>query len=236
MNLKKRCPEKFVQNSYFSQKSILIFIFLFFIGSFCKPSEQPPNPNVLPYFSGKDFDPVWIANPKDNSNLKQVPNTFELTEHTGKHISSKDWSPNEHLVVFFYATCRGICPLITRNIIQIEPSLSEFPDIKIYSISINAKEDTVPVLQKYRQTYKIQNANWSFFTGSESVIESFAKGTCGAEMEGFSAEQGKYEFVHTENIFLFDKNRYLRGIYRAKGTGDIQRLVDDLRKLRKQMN
>lgn len=199
----------------------------------CKPTEQSPDPNVPPYFSGKDFDPVWTENPEKDSNIKRIPDSLELIEQTGKTIFPRDWAPSEHLVVFFYATCRGICPLITRNLIQIEPNFSEFPELKIFSLSINPKEDTVPVLEKYRKTYQIKNPNWSFFTGKETVIEDFAKGTCGAEMEGFSVERGKYEFVHTENIFLFDKDRYLRGIYRAKGTGDIQRLVEDLRKLRK---
>ncbi|TGL40301.1 SCO family protein [Leptospira perdikensis] len=216
--------------------TLLLVIFLCLVGIHCQPSESEPNPNQVPYFSGKDFDPIWTDHPEKNTNLKQVPNSLGLIEHTGKQIYPKDWAPKESLVVFFYATCRGICPLITRNILQIQPQLSEFPDLKILSLSINSKADTVPVLQKYMESYKIQNQNWSFYTGKESEIETFAKGTCGAEMEGFSVERGKYEFVHTENIFLFDKNQYLRGIYRAKGTGDIQRLVEDIRKLRKQIN
>lgn len=213
-------------------KVIFTFVVFTFLGAGCKPSESEPNSLELPYFSGKDFDPVWTQTPEKNASLKQVPNSLELIEHTGKQIHPKDWAPKESLVVFFYATCRGICPLITRNILQIQPQLSEFPDLQILSLSINAKEDTVPVLQSYRKTYKIENPNWNFYTGKETEIEAFAKETCGAEMEGYSVERGKYEFVHTENIFLFDKDRYLRGIYRAKGTGDIQRLVKDLRKLR----
>ncbi|WP_244310491.1 SCO family protein [Leptospira noumeaensis] len=100
-------------------------------------------------------------------------------------------------MVFFHATCRGICPLIIRNLIQIEPSFSEFHGLKIFSISINPKEDTVPVLQNYRKTYQIKNPNWSLFI--------------------------------RKIFFLFDKDKYLHGIYRAKGTGDVQRLIDDLK-------
>ncbi|WP_210411376.1 SCO family protein [Leptospira meyeri] len=224
------------KDNYQTWARVVFLLVICLVNLTCRPSEPAPNRNVLPYFSGKDFDPVWTEIPEKDPNLKRVPNSLELIEHTGKTILSKDWAPSEHLVVFFYATCRGICPLITRNLIQIEPSFSEFSDLKIFSISINSKEDTVPVLQNYRKTYQIKSPNWSFFTGKESIIEDFAKGTCGAEMEGFSVERSKYEFVHTENIFLFDKNRFLRGIYRAKGSGDIQRLVEDLRKLREKIN
>ncbi|TGK95515.1 SCO family protein [Leptospira brenneri] len=220
------------QMQILSSKSILVLLSFVLIVTHCKASEPTPSPKEPPYFSGNDFDPVWTNHPKEDSKLKQIPNSLILTEHTGKQINFQELESKERLVVFFYATCRGICPLITRNLLQIEPSLSEFPDLKLVSISINPKEDTVPVLQKYKLNYKIQNPNWSFYTGEESIITKFAKETCGAEMEGFSTERGKYEFVHTENIFLFDKDQYLRGIYRAKGTGDIQRLVEDLRKLR----
>ncbi|TGK55484.1 SCO family protein [Leptospira kanakyensis] len=239
-NIQMQTLRKKIQQTlrYRFSPSILILFFctLCLLNTNCKKAEQSPDPSVLPYFSGKDFDPVWTENPENDKNLKKVPDSFELTEHTGKQIFPKDWAPSEHLVVFFYATCRGICPLITRNLIQIEPNFSEFPNLKIFSISIHSKKDTVPVLQNYRKTYQIKNPNWSFFTGKETEIENFAKETCGAEMEGFSVERGKYEFVHTENIFLFDKDRYLRGIYRAKGTGDIQRLVEDLKKLRQKIN
>ncbi|MBM9546528.1 SCO family protein [Leptospira sp. 201903074] len=228
----------FRRNHFLSRNKLVflsifpIFFFFCLLGIQCKPSLSEPNPLELPYFSGKDFDPIWTNTHQSYVNLKKIPDSLLLIEDSGKPVSLKNWAPKESLVVFFYATCRGICPLITRNLIQIQPQLGEFPDLQILSLSINAKEDTVPVLQTYRKTYKIQNQNWHFYTGKESEIETFAKETCGAEMEGYSVERGKYEFVHTENIFLFDKDRYLRGIYRAKGTGDIQRLVEDLRKLR----
>lgn len=235
-NFKEKNTNQNLRNRFSPSPLILFLITLCLFHTNCKKSEQTPSASVLPYFSGKDFDPVWVENPEKDLSLKKIPKSFALTEHTGNQILSKDWAPSEHLVVFFYATCHGICPLITRNLIQVEPNLSEFPNLKIFSISINPKEDTVPVLQTYRKTYQIKNPNWSFFTGKETEIENFAKETCGAEMEGFSVERGKYEFVHTENIFLFDKDKYLRGIYRAKGTGDVQRLVEDLKKLRQKIN
>ncbi|MCW7463634.1 SCO family protein [Leptospira limi] len=231
---------KLMKPNLFFQKSILrtisIFLFclvsLFVLGN-CKENQSSPETDSLPYFSGKDFDPIWTKVPNETSNLHQIPEGFKLTNHLGNQIQLREHSPKISLVVFFYATCRGICPMITKNIIQIEPQLSEFKDLEISSISINPKEDTPAVLSKYRTLYKIQNPNWNFYTGELLDIESFAKNTCGAEVEGFSVEKNKYEFVHTENIFLFDGNKYLRGIYRAKGTGDIQRLVADLRILTK---
>ncbi|WP_246837183.1 SCO family protein [Leptospira levettii] len=236
----KPSPNGMKPNLYFGKsfsKSTSLFLFCFFFSfvlGTCKESQSSPETDSLPYFLGKDFDPIWTKAPNETSGLQQIPEGFKLTNHLGKQILLREHSPKISLVVFFYATCRGICPMITKNIIQIEPQLSEFKDLEISSISINPKEDTPAVLSKYRTLYKIQNPNWNFYTGEPEIIESFAKTTCGAEVEGFSVEKNKYEFVHTENIFLFDGKKYLRGIYRAKGTGDIQRLVSDLKILTKQ--
>ncbi|TGK52698.1 SCO family protein [Leptospira bouyouniensis] len=218
---------------FIKKRTLLYFLGIVIVFISCQQENSIPKTNVLPYFSGKDFDPVWPKDLKKISGLKQIPESLKLTNHLGNSISLRENSSNISLVVFFYATCRGICPLITKNMIQIQPDLAEFPKLEIHSISINPKEDTPNVLTNYRKLYKIQNPNWSFYTGEVEMIESFAKDTCGAEVEGFSLLKNKYEFVHTENIFLFDENRYLRGIYRAKGTGDIQRLVSDLRILTK---
>ncbi|XDD45792.1 SCO family protein [Leptospira sp. WS39.C2] len=218
------------QSKILSLSLILLGLLLSF---HCSKGESTPEPSTLPYFLGKDFDPVWPKDPSALSELKQIPKDFLLTNQLGNKVSLRESSQNISLVFFFYATCRGVCPFITRNMVQIQPNLAEFPNLEIHSISINPKEDTPDVLSKYRSQYKIQNPNWNFYTGDLSSIESFAKTTCGAEVEGFSVEKNKYEFVHTENIFLFDGKKYLRGIYRAKGTGDIQRLVSDLRTLTK---
>ncbi|TGM42427.1 SCO family protein [Leptospira biflexa] len=236
MNPKKTNP----QNHFFQKKVRALLPLLIFLIALslvmCKETESKPEKDSLPYFLGKDFDPVWTKDPGAMESLKQIPEGFQLTNHLGHPYRWKDHPKPVSLVVFFYATCRGICPLITKNIIQIQPELAEFPDLEIHSISINPKEDTPSVLSNYRKLYKIQNPNWFFHTGEVEVIESFAKSTCGAEVEGFSLEKNKYEFVHTENIFLFDGKNYLRGIYRAKGTGDIQRLVADLRLITKKQN
>ncbi|GBF42340.1 SCO2/SenC family protein [Leptospira ellinghausenii] len=239
MNETKPGPNLMKPNYFFGNivsKTTSIFLFCLvssFVLGTCKENQSYPETDSLPYFSGKDFDPIWTKVPNESPGLHQIPEGFKLTNHLGNQIQLREHSPKISLVVFFYATCRGICPMITKNIIQIEPQLSEFKDLEISSISINPKEDTPAVLSKYRTLYKIQNPNWNFYTGELLAIESFAKTTCGAEVEGFSVEKNKYEFVHTENIFLFDGNKYLRGIYRAKGTGDIQRLVADLRILTK---
>ncbi|HMZ60776.1 MAG TPA: SCO family protein, partial [Leptospiraceae bacterium] len=42
------------------------------------------------------------------------------------------------------------------------------------------------------------------------------------------------DFVHTENVYLIDRKNYLRGIYRAKGTGDLERLLVEMKTLRQE--
>ncbi|MDF3820498.1 SCO family protein [Leptospira sp. 96542] len=217
-------------NTFAQYKIATILICLFFL-ALCSPNNwQTINTSSLPYFIGNDFDPSW-EKPKDNdTKYKFIPNIGSLIMSSGKPTNPAEWKGRPKLLVFFYATCKGVCPLITKNLIQFVPNLED--GVAIYSITINPKEDDVSVLNRYIKNYKIKNENWHFITGDDSEITLFAKETCGAEVEVYSPIKDRYEFVHTENIFLFDTDNYLRGIYRAKGDGDLNRLLNDLKKLK----
>lgn len=211
---------------------ILTLFILILLCTNCSPNRPSiPDANVLPYFVGKDFDPLWYQKDAPKVDAKKIPETLELTSEFGETVKATDWKHKTKVVVFFYATCKGICPMITRSLIQNAPKIVEFPNTYMYSITINPKEDNVNVLKNYKKQYKIESRNWNFFTGEETEILSFAKDTCGGQVEVYSSLKDRFDFVHTENVFLFDENNYLRGVYRAKGSGDLERLNQDLTKL-----
>lgn len=113
------------------------------------------------------------------------------------------------------------------------PKISDQTSLEIISITIDPQNDTVDVIRKYRERYKIQNENWRFFTGEKDTIHQLARDQLGAEIQILDGKTNLDKFIHTENVLLFDKENYLRGIYRAKGDGDLQRLLVELKTLRK---
>ncbi len=124
--------------------------------------------------------------------------------------------------------------MITYNMVKFLPKIQDQSDIQILSFTVNPEVDTVEVLQKFRDQYKINNSNWIFLTGSKNKIYEIARKQFGADVKVIKGQYDLNDFVHTENVYLLDKNLYLRGIYRAKGTGDLERLLVEFKTLREE--
>lgn len=220
----------------------LILVFLFF-SLFCK-EEKPfidesikgfskPIDGVIPYFKGDILDPFW-SNDKKNlpKDLNKLPELV-LLDHQNEKLNLDKLKGKYTVVTFFYARCNGVCPLITTNLKNLIPKIKNSNKLNILSISVNPMLDKVEVLKKFRDNYKIENKNWFHLTGEKKLIYEIARKVFSADVKMIQGAENLNDFVHTENIFLLDKDFYLRGIYRAKGTGDLERFLVEFQTLQK---
>ncbi|GBF50467.1 SCO1/SenC [Leptospira ryugenii] len=181
-------------------------------------------PGILPYFKGALLDPYWSEDRDLPSDLKRILN-LSLVSEQNKTFDLDEYPNHYKIIVFFYAKCTGVCPMITSNLIRFLPKLKNQKKLIVLSVSINPEEDTVEELKKYRSRYKIEQSNWIFLTGDREQIHSLARDQFSADVKFIKGKYDWKDFVHTENVFLLDTQNYLRGVYRAKGTGDLERLV-----------
>lgn len=212
-------------------KAFSIFLLLWL--TFCDGSRPKVDPKtteisqsisgVLPYFKGELLDPYWSLKTEKVADLKVLPE-IKLLSHENQWVNFTQFKGKCKLIVFFFAKCHGVCPMITSNLVRFLPELEPSVDLDIISISIDPENDTVDRLIAYRKLYKITNPNWLFLTGDKIEIHSLARNVFSADVKQIEGKYDLQDFVHTENIFLLDKENYLRGIYRAKGTGDLERL------------
>lgn len=118
------------------------------------------------------------AAPGDSSRQKTqaryLPNV-ELTTHEGKKVRFYDDLVKDKIVIinFMYATCEGICPAITANLLRVQKLLGDRVgrDIFMYSITLTPEKDTPAALKHYVQMYKIK-PGWTYLTGKPADIES----------------------------------------------------------------
>ncbi len=206
-----------------------------------------PQPGQLPYFRGVVMDPYWPpaqvdserALPADLRGLKSVAaaKASSLRDHDDRGLADADLRGRHTLVYFFYATCSGICPLLTANVRRLAGQL-EFDDassdLQIIAITVDPERDGQKQLANYRAKHGITNAKWRFFTGQSAEIREIARDQFAGEIQTREGLGAMLDFVHTENVFLLDRQGYLRGIYRARGTGDLERLKIELQTLRSQ--
>jgi protein SCO1/2 len=97
--------------------------------------------------------------------------------------------------------------------------------VQFISISIDPEHDSVPQLRKFADRYNVNHDTWWMVTGNKQEIYDFAL----QEIKANVADPGvDTAFIHTENFFVLDSNRIVRGFYNGFDTVAQSRLVRDI--------
>ncbi len=142
-----------------------------------------------------------------NGQAKKVP-SFSFTDQNGKIITDEDYLGKVYVVEFFFTTCPTICPIMNRNLVEVQNQFEDFNNFGVASFSITPAIDTPDVLKAYAAKYGITNPNWHLLTGDEAAIYKLAN-------EGFNLYTAKDEtveggFEHSGNFALIDKEGFIR--------------------------
>ncbi|WP_439152327.1 SCO family protein [Winogradskyella sp.] len=142
-----------------------------------------------------------------NDQAKKVPE-FSFTNQDGETINNEDYLGKVYVVEFFFTTCPTICPIMNRNLVEVQEEFKDFENFGVASFTITPDIDTPEVLKAYAENYGITNPNWHLMTGEESAIYKLAN-------EGFNLYTAKDEsveggFEHSGNFALIDKEGFIR--------------------------
>ena len=112
------------------------------------------------------------ASPWGASYFPNVP----LVTQDGETVRFFDDLIKDKVVVvnFIYTHCPDTCPLETAQLVKVQEIMGDRlgEDVFFYSISIDPKNDTPPVLKEYKERFK---ARWTFLTGEKSDIIELRK-------------------------------------------------------------
>lgn len=133
---------------------------------------------------------------------------FELTDQNGKKISNRDYLGKVYVVEFFFSTCPTICPVMNRNMIDIQNTFFGNPNFGIASITINPAHDTQAVLKAHAEDLGVKSSNWHFLTGDQEYILGLAN-------KGYNLYAGENSkvnggFEHSGLFALIDKKGNIR--------------------------
>jgi protein SCO1/2 len=141
-----------------------------------------------------------------NGTPKKVP-TFSFTNQDGITITNEDYLGKVYVVEFFFTTCPTICPVMSRNLVEVQNQFTDFENFGVASFSIMPQVDTPEVLKAYAVNYGIINPNWHLMTGEYDDISELAN-------VGFNIFVGKTEdeigFEHSGDFALVDKEGFFR--------------------------
>lgn len=146
---------------------------------------------------------------------------FELTERSGKLISSESFRGKPYVVGFFYATCPSICVRQNEKFKILQDKFRDQP-IRLIEITCDPEVDRPEVLAEYANRFEADKDQWLFFTGEMDYISRV-----GSEIY----QIGVLRRGHPEKFALVDANGKIYGYYTWSDAGQWQALQSDMAKL-----
>lgn len=158
--------------------------------------------------------------------LGQVPQ-FSLTSEDGKPFHSEaELNGKVWIADFIFTTCNGPCPRMTALMRKVQDATAEFDDVQIVSFTVDPKNDTPEKLAEYARRFRYDPSRWHFLTGPPTELEKLSNDTF--HLGGLGAEHGT-------RFAVVDRKGRIRAYYESTSTDTIRDLVEDVRKLRKEV-
>ena len=208
---------------------ILIFsaaaVYMFYV--ILKPVE------VLPIYQPAEVNEKLVDSSIIHVAKYHKISDFKLTNQNGKEITQANYKDKIYVADFFFTTCQDICPVMTKNMYQIQEELKNDNQILLLSHTVIPEVDTVEQLKKYAIENNVDDSKWNLVTGDKKQIYELArKSYLAVEDSNYS----QYDMIHTENFMLIDKERQIRGFYDGTNSEEINRLLKDIEILKQSYN
>jgi len=186
------------------------------------------NKKYLPYYDTPDFTPKWDIK---NKTLFHTIRPFNLISQENRIFTEKDIDGKICVADFFFTTCPGICPKMTKSMSNIQKEFINDDEVLLLSHSVTPEKDSVSVLKKYALEKNVNFKRWKLLTGNKNEIYDLGRKYYFVE-EDEGIKKGNDVFLHTENFILIDKQRHIRGIYNGLDPNSINNLINDIKILK----
>ncbi|MFZ1808282.1 MAG: SCO family protein [Cyclobacteriaceae bacterium] len=200
-------------------RKLILFVAVAGLISSCAKTEKP-----LPIFGQRE-----VVN--GDTVYHKVAN-FQFVDQDSAIVTNETYRDQIYVSDFFFTSCRTICPIMKTQMLRVYEATADLPDVKLLSHSIDPEYDTVALLHDFANRLGVSSDRWHFVTGIKDSIYKIAQTSYFATaMEDKSEPDG---FIHSGAFLLVDKEQRLRGKYDGTKEDDVNRLLADIKRLRKE--
>lgn len=197
--------------------------------SFIYKLHQPPP--SLPIFHPNEVDESLVDSSIQYIRKHHYIAEFKLINQNGDTITEKDYDDKIYVANFFYTTCPTFCTELTESFKKIQDVIKDDDEVLLLSHTVTPEIDTVEQLKKYAVEKGVNDEKWNLVTGPKKEIYDLARKSYLVVKD--DGDGGKYDMIHTENLVLVDKQKFIRGFYDGTEEEEVQRLLDDIETLKK---
>ncbi|MDP4283321.1 MAG: SCO family protein [Bacteroidota bacterium] len=192
---------------------------------------------LVSYYTNRDvqmppryfYDSVNVVNANGKTTYDTVwhrVSNMHFINQLGQHVSFDDLKGKIIVIDFFFTRCPTICPRLAVAMKRLQNS---FPNndsiVQFLSISIDPEHDSVRQLRNWAEKFNVNPDSWWLLTGNRDSIYRMALNEIKASVADVNIDTA---FLHTENFFLLDKERIVRGWYNGFDSVAQKKLVRDI--------
>ncbi|MFN4285806.1 MAG: SCO family protein [Lacibacter sp.] len=154
---------------------------------------------------------------------------FEFVNQDGNTITNRNLAGKVHVVEFFFTTCKGICPKMNNNLLELYKEMANEPDFMIVSHTVDPETDSVGRLKVYADSLQIRSDRWLLLTGTKEKLYEAARKSYLLDDQGNEAAAIADQFIHTQLFALVDRAGAVRGIYDGLDAKELKKLRSDIK-------
>jgi protein SCO1/2 len=157
---------------------------------------------------------------------------FKFVDQDSAVVTNETFADKIYVTDFFFTSCRTICPIMKTQMLRVYDSIKNDPEVLILSHTIDPEYDTVALLRDFAERLGVKTEKWHFVTGNKDDIYKIAQTSYFATaMEDRSEPDG---FIHSGAFLLIDKEQRIRGKYDGTKEEDVNRLMADIERLKRE--
>lgn len=160
---------------------------------------------------------------------------IKLVNQLGDSVSLYDIQNRVIVADFIFTRCPSVCPKMTQNMASLQQSFSHYNQgrkvidssiVRFVSFTIDPERDSVSVLKKYADKFKVNHDNWWMLTGDKKTIYDFALNELKLGLQ--DGEGIDTSFIHSQKFVLLDKDYVVRGYYNGLDTTELVKMAKDI--------
>jgi protein SCO1 len=195
----------------------------------CRPENKATK---LPIFGYREVVAKDVDGKKVIDTVYHAIADFEFVNQDSNRVTNATFENKIYVADFFFTSCRTICPKMKTQMLRVYNSIESLPDVAILSHTIDPEHDTVALLRDFAERLGVSSQRWHFVTGQQDKIYTLAQTSYFATALVDNTEPDG--FIHSGAFLLIDKARRIRGKYDGTVEEDVNRLIQDIHRLRKE--
>ncbi len=201
-----------------SKKGIfyIAFFFVLVVGFFLVMSY------LIPGFSNPVIPAIGTVRP------------FSFINQDGKKVTNSTLENKVVTIEYFFTTCQGICPRMTKNLRPVYERFKEQPGFLILSHTCDPETDSPERLKQYSDSLGVDTQKWMFVTGRKDSLYHMARHSYKIDDPKNDLTRIEDDFLHTQFVALVNKKGSIVKIYDALKTAEMGEMQEEIAKLLKQ--